>query len=85
MLDTEAGIRSFDPDWHRAPGSPGVSLAIRCDGPAAVDALYMRAVEAGATAHKQPWDAFWRQRYAQLRDPDGNAIDLYADLQPGAY
>ena len=27
-----------------------------------------------------PWDAFWGQRYAQLRDPDGVRVDLYVTL-----
>ena len=78
MLDTEAGIRSFDPGWQRSSGSPGMSVAIRCESPAAVDELFDKAVAAGAETHQEPWDAFWGQRYAQLRDPDGNAIDLYA-------
>jgi hypothetical protein len=24
-----------------------------------------------------PFDAFWGQRYATVRDPDGNAVDLF--------
>jgi hypothetical protein len=27
-----------------------------------------------------PWDAFCGQRYACVLDPDGNQIDLFADL-----
>lgn len=27
-----------------------------------------------------PWDAFWGQRYAQLQDPTGVPVDLYAPL-----
>ena len=79
LLDTEAGVKSFDPGWERSKGSPSVSLAFRCASPADVDGLYARALEAGARGHKEPWDAFWGQRYAQLRDHDGNGIDLYAD------
>jgi uncharacterized glyoxalase superfamily protein PhnB len=45
-----------------------------------VDELFATLVRSGARAHKEPWDAFWGQRYAQLRDPDGNGVDLYADL-----
>jgi catechol 2,3-dioxygenase-like lactoylglutathione lyase family enzyme len=41
---------------------------------------YARMVEAGFNGEKEPWDAFWGQRYAQLRDPDGVGIDLYASL-----
>jgi uncharacterized glyoxalase superfamily protein PhnB len=28
----------------------------------------------------EPMDAFWGQRYAQVKDPDGTVIDLYATL-----
>jgi uncharacterized glyoxalase superfamily protein PhnB len=81
MLDTEETMRSFDPGWRRPSGSPATSLAFQCDRPAQLDALYVRAIEAGGVAHKEPWDAFWGQRYAQLRDPDGNGVDLYANME----
>jgi predicted lactoylglutathione lyase len=80
MLDTEETIRSFDPEWSRAAGSPSVAVAFGCDSPADVDETYRRLVEAGGGEHKEPWDAFWGQRYAQVRDPDGNAVDLFAAL-----
>ena len=37
-------------------------------------------VAAGFEGHLEPWDAFWGQRYATLRDPDGIGVDLYAAL-----
>ncbi|MEI6887310.1 MAG: VOC family protein [bacterium] len=30
---------------------------------------------------KEPWDAFWGQRYCVVKDPGGNMIDLYAYLK----
>jgi uncharacterized glyoxalase superfamily protein PhnB len=81
LMDTEAGIRSFDPGWIPPTGEPRTSIAFRCDSPADVDELYSKAIEAGGRGHKEPWDAFWGQRYAQLRDPDGSGVDLYADLK----
>jgi catechol 2,3-dioxygenase-like lactoylglutathione lyase family enzyme len=80
MLDTEETIRSFDPDWQPPSGPPRSAIAFRCDSPADVDATYARLAESGGSGHKEPWDAFWGMRYAQLRDPDGNAVDLFADL-----
>jgi uncharacterized glyoxalase superfamily protein PhnB len=80
MLDTEETIRSFDPEWQRPSGGPAVGLAFRCDSPEDVDATHARLVAAGGSNHKEPWDAFWGQRYAQVRDPDGNVLDLFADL-----
>jgi uncharacterized glyoxalase superfamily protein PhnB len=79
MLDQEDVIRSFRPEWTRETGNQ-VGLACECDSPAEVDEVYRRVVEAGFTGEKEPWDAFWGQRYAQLLDPDGVPVDLYAPL-----
>ncbi|WP_055547911.1 VOC family protein [Streptomyces sp. NBRC 110028] len=65
------------------PSGPGrMALAFLCDGPAGVDATYAKLTEAGVTGSKEPWDAFWGQRYATVLDPDGNQVDLFAPL-PG--
>jgi catechol 2,3-dioxygenase-like lactoylglutathione lyase family enzyme len=80
MLDTEETIRSFDPDWQPPSGPPRSALAFRCDSPGDVDETYARLAESSGSGHKEPWDAFWGMRYAQVRDPDGNAVDLFADL-----
>lgn len=37
-------------------------------------------MRAGYRGHKEPWDAFWGQRYAIVNDPDGNHISLFAPL-----
>ncbi|HWG56689.1 MAG TPA: VOC family protein [Gaiellaceae bacterium] len=79
MLDTEDVVRSFRPDWRRETGNQ-VGLALECATPEEVDATYARVVAAGFSGEKEPWDAFWGQRYAQLADPDGVPIDLYAPL-----
>ena len=79
MFDTEDVIRSFRPDWQRATGNQ-VALAFACDSPADVDETYARVVEAGFHGEKEPWDAFWGHRYAQLADPDGVSVDLFAAL-----
>ncbi len=79
MLDSEDVVRSFRPDWTRRAGNQ-LALAFECDSPAAVDELYARVVAAGFDGEKEPWDAFWGQRYAQLGDPDGVPVDLFASL-----
>ena len=79
MLDTEETVRSFRPEWTRATGNQ-LGLALECASAAEVDEVYARAVTAGFDGEHEPWDAFWGQRYAQLRDPDGVPVDLYAAL-----
>ena len=49
-------------------------------GPAEVDSVYAGLVGAGYDGHKEPWDAFWGQRYATVHDPDGIGVDLFAPL-----
>ncbi len=79
MLDSEETILSFRPEWTRETGNQ-VGLALECESPSEVDDIYARVTAAGFPGEKEPWDAFWGQRYAQLRDPDGVPVDLYAPL-----
>ncbi|HEY5660195.1 MAG TPA: VOC family protein [Gaiellaceae bacterium] len=80
MLDTESVVKMFDADWQRPAVGHAVGGAFKCDSPGEVDRVYAELIEAGGSAHKEPWDAFWGQRYAQLADPDGTVIDLFAPL-----
>ncbi|MEV8593124.1 VOC family protein [Streptomyces sp. NPDC052012] len=82
LLDTEEVVRSFHPDWKPPTDGGRTSLALRCDSPDEVDALYAELTAAGHHGELKPWDAFWGQRYASLLDPDGNGVDLFAPL-PG--
>ncbi|MCX6047100.1 MAG: VOC family protein [Chloroflexi bacterium] len=77
--DTVTLIKSLDPNWVEPVGH-GMSLAFKCSRPAEVDQRYQELVEAGYPGRKAPWDAFWGQRYAQIQDPDGNLVDLFAPL-----
>lgn len=77
MLDTEDTVRSFDANWTRATGNQ-LGLAFECSSPAEVDEIYARVTGAGFHGEREPFDAFWGQRYASVLDPDGVPVDLYA-------
>lgn len=79
ILDSEDVVRSFRPDWERATGNQ-VGLAFECESPAQVDEVYAQVTAAGFHGEKEPCDAVWGQRYAQLQGPDGVPVDLYAAL-----
>jgi uncharacterized glyoxalase superfamily protein PhnB len=78
MFDSEEEMRQFRPDWTRTTGNQ-IALAFECASPAEVDEVYARITGAGYRGVKEPWDAFWGQHYAQLRDADGVPVDLYAN------
>ena len=68
MLDSEETMRSFIDGWKLETGNH-ISLNFECASPAEVDEIYARVTEAGFHGEKEPWDAFWGQRYALLKDP----------------
>lgn len=79
MFDALSLVKSFNPDW-REPVGHRMGMAFHCGDTAGVDATFARVTAAGFEGVKAPWDAFWGQRYAQVRDPDGNVVDLFAPL-----
>ena len=76
--DTVEVLRGVYEEWIEQPVGHRVELAFACDSAADVDATYSHLVEQGYHGHKEPWDAFWGQRYAIVVDPDGNLISLFA-------
>ena len=80
MLDTEELVTGFDEGFELPSGRGRVTLAFLCESPEHVDSAYAAVVAAGYEGHKEPFDAFWGQRYAIVKDPDGTLVDLFAAL-----
>ena len=78
MFDALELIKKLDPEWVKPVGHP-IALAFRCINAKEVDEVYGRITAAGFRGKAPPFDAFWGQRYATVLDPDGNAVDLFAD------
>ena len=77
--DSVALVKEINPHYVE-PAGHRMGMAFLCDNPAAVDAKHAELVKAGYKSTMEPWDAFWGQRYAQIEDPDGNTVDLFAPL-----
>jgi uncharacterized glyoxalase superfamily protein PhnB len=80
--DTQDMIKDIYPGWVE-PAGHRMGLAFKCDTPAEVDNAYRRLMDAGYASRREPWDAFWGQRYATVMDPDGNSVDVFAPLEGG--
>lgn len=77
MIDTAELMEQLTGQKPTPPNH--ASFAMLCDTPAEVDAVAARLQAAGHTLTVEPWDAFWGQRYATVKDPDGYQIDLFAE------
>lgn len=78
MIDTAALMEKLTGHIPHPPNHS--SFAMLCETPAEVDAIAATLMAAGDTLTVEPWDAFWGQRYATVKDPDGYQIDLFAQL-----
>ncbi|PXW32607.1 UNVERIFIED_CONTAM: catechol 2,3-dioxygenase-like lactoylglutathione lyase family enzyme [Williamsia faeni] len=80
LFDTADSLASFGRSWSAPSGSQRISLAFECATTGEVDARYAALTTAGHVGELEPFDAFWGQRYATVKDPDGNGVDFYAAL-----
>ncbi|MFK8138771.1 MAG: VOC family protein [Bdellovibrionales bacterium] len=78
MLDSVNLMKSIQPDFSKKTGN-SIALAFKVDAPDTVDNMVNELVALGGKVTKTPFDAFWGQRYANIEDPDGNPIDIFAD------
>ena len=76
--DTVEVLKGVYGEWEEHPVGHRIELAFQCGSGEQVDAVYRRITAAGQFGHREPWDAFWGQRYAIVTDPDGNLISLFA-------
>jgi len=87
MLDSEAVMASFIEGFTTPTGNDRISLAVECQTPKDVDETFALVTGQGFEGVREPFDAFWGQRYAfwgqryaTVADPDGNDVDIYAAL-----
>lgn len=66
-------------DGARPAGSASVQLAFRVT-PAEVEQCHARLQRAGVEVVDPPTDQPWQHRTLFFRDPDGNLLEIYADL-----
>ena len=71
--------KKLTPNWVE-PRGQRLGLAFLCGSPAEVDETYAKVVKAGHQGLKEPWDAFWGQRYAMVEDPDGAHVSIFCPL-----
>jgi catechol 2,3-dioxygenase-like lactoylglutathione lyase family enzyme len=77
MIDSIELILKINPTYTKASGSK-VVLGFKKESPQDVDNIIK--LLSAYTVIKEPWDAFWGQRYASVLDPDGNQIDIFCDI-----
>jgi uncharacterized glyoxalase superfamily protein PhnB len=79
MLDGHKLLKEINPDWKETE-NPTTTLGFAKSKPSEVDILFNIIQKKGYRVIREPWDAFWGQRYASVLDPDGNQIDIFSPL-----
>ena len=80
--NTVAVERTFNKEWQ-PPSEPGrMGVTFGYESPEEVDELHRILIEQGHSSPLPPFDAPWGNRHCRMLDPDGNAIDLFAERNP---
>lgn len=72
--------KTSDSRWQKPIGQ-SMNLQFRCDSAGEVDEIHAKLISAEYENYQEPWDAFWGQRFARILDPDGNIVNIFADLK----
>ncbi len=75
-LDSYDLTRRYDQGFKEPSGPPRAAVIFKVPTREAVDELHARMTAAGHPSHLQPFEAFWRARYAVVEDPDGNQVGI---------
>lgn len=65
-------------DGLEEPVGNRIELAFQFDSREVLDELYRQLTVHGYIGYRGPWDTPWGERYAIVKDPDGNLISLVA-------
>ena len=79
---TEDGMERMAPGSMAGAGRGAHTIEVRLDSAADVDAAHDRQRREGVPIAKPPSTQPWGRRSVWLRDPDGNLVNLYADVPP---
>lgn len=79
MVDSIELMKKINPDFIEGSGV-SIVLCFVQDSASSVDNRVENIRGKGFRIVKEPWDAFWGQRYSSVLDPDGNQIDIFANL-----
>lgn len=79
MLDQYELIKKIDPSYVFKVGS-NIAIAFEKETSSEVDEIFNKALAHDCEVVKEPWNAFWGQRYCSIKDPDGNQLDFFASL-----
>lgn len=78
-LVPEATVTLHRKGWTPQTGNT-ITLQFACENQNAVDVLYTMFINEEYQSSMPPYDTPWGERYAQVLDPDGNTIALFAGL-----
>lgn len=76
-FDTQETVQVIFGRWEEPVGYR-VELAFQFESHEALDESYRRLTAHGYDGHLEPHDTPWGERYAIVKDPDGNLVSLFA-------
>lgn len=73
-------VQQHYPQWQHKAANNMITLQFRCHNQGEVDIIYTKLINHEYISTQTPYNTPWGERYAQVFDPDGNTIALFAPL-----
>lgn len=80
-LVPETTVQQHRPGWQYPGANGSISLHFKCSTQGDVDVMYTKFMNEEYQSSMLPYNTPWGERYAQVLDPDGNTVALFASLR----
>lgn len=77
---TKENMLKLNPSWRQAYSNGNIGLHFKFSNKQGVEETYNKLMDLGYQSVTIPYDTKWGERFAEVLDPDGNTVSIFAPL-----
>lgn len=77
---TKENMLKLNPSWRQADSNGNIGLHFKFSNTQGVEETYNKLMDLGYQSVTIPYDTKWGERFAEVLDPDGNTVSIFAPL-----
>lgn len=76
----QKNMLKLNPNWRETEGKGNVGMHFKFNDSNGVEDTYNKLMDMGYESVTTPYNTKWGERFAEVLDPDGNTVSLFAHL-----
>lgn len=85
LFISKRNMLKLNPNWQDNHGKGGIGLHFKFDKVDELEKVYNSLMDTGYKSVLTPCNTKWGERFAEVLDPDGNIVSLFAHLKQVEY